>query len=114
MFSIKIVVIISIIILLICIMVNYNEPFYRGGGHGRGGRHYGGGGGYRRGGRYRGGGNYYGGGWGGYGFPYPYYLDWDYWYPPYGGYPVYEKPWKQCPQGTICPPYLSCLDPQCQ
>jgi len=106
-------------------MVNYNEPFYRGGGYRGGGggygggRHYGGGGGYHGGGggHRGGGGNYYGGrsgGWGGYGFPYPYYLDWDYWYPPYGGYPVYEKPWKQCPQGTICPPYLSCLDPQCQ
>lgn len=118
---------ISLVALLIMIMyekknLNNKEKFYGGrvgsysGGHGGytgGGGHGGGHGG----GGHGGGGRYYGGGGGG-GYGYrswwdPYYYSWGNWFP-YSDYSVYSGSWRQCPQGSICPPYLSCNDPYCQ
>ena len=116
-------IIISLAALLIMIMyknkntkntqnINNKENFHDGYGR-RGG--YGGGHGYG-GGRWGhgGGGRYYGGG--GYGYRTwwdPYYSSFGDWFS-YPNYSSYSGRWRQCPQGSICPPYLSCNDPYCQ
>jgi len=32
---------------------------------------------------------------------------------PYAYYPAYSGYWKQCPNGVYCPPYKSCMSPEC-
>ena len=67
-------------------------------------------------------GGYHGGGYhGGYhGGGYGYRTWWDPYYSSFGDsfsypdYSSYSGRWRQCPQGSICPPYLSCNDPYCQ
>jgi hypothetical protein len=81
---------------------------------GGGGTRLGGGRGYSR--NYHN--NYYGGGRGGYFWRRPYYRGWNDWYPFYSYYNDYDYSnyytnWRVCPQGTWCPPYLSCNDPNC-
>ena len=119
---------ISIIVLVYIILneykiknmnVNNTEEFYDGGRGGRsrlggGGSRLGGGRGYNR--NYHN--NYYGGGRGGYFWRRPYYHGWNDWYPFYSYYNDYDysnyySNWRVCPQGTWCPPYLSCNDPNC-
>ena len=128
-------IIVSLIILLFIIINGYKnitntEPF-RGHGYGGGSGHYGnrGGHGYygNRGGRggrgYGYGGGHHGinrynynvgystgGGWRNSWWWDPYY--WGSWFPYYNGGNGYEY-WRQCPQGTWCPPYLDCDSPEC-
>ena len=92
--------------------INNKETFYDS--RGRGGHGYGGGGRSRHG--YRGGRGGHGYGGRGNGFHSwwdPYYYSWGNWFPS-SEYSVYSGNWRQCPQGSICPPYLSCNDPYCQ
>ena len=121
-----ILICISIIVLVYIILneykiknINNTEEFYSVGRGGRsrlgvGSSRLGGGRGYHR--NYHN--NYYGGGRGGYFWRRPYYHGWNDWYPFYSYYNDYDYSnyytnWRVCPQGTWCPPYLSCNDPNC-
>jgi hypothetical protein len=52
---------------------------------------------------------YHGRGWG---WRRPWLFDWGNWRP-YAYYPAYSGYWKQCPSGSWCPPYKSCLSNEC-
>lgn len=52
---------------------------------------------------------YYGWHWG---WRRPWLYDYGNWRP-YAYYPAYSGYWKQCPNGVYCPPYKSCLSPEC-
>ena len=85
-----IVSLISIILLIYIIQVNYNEEFYPRWGH-RWGR-----------------------GWGHRNYRVPLWNGVANWRP-YGNYPAYSGYWRQCPKsGRWCPPYISCANPECQ
>ena len=42
----------------------------------------------------------------------PWLVDYGNWRP-YAYYPAYSGYWNQCPNGSWCPPYKSCMDPEC-
>ncbi len=48
----------------------------------------------------------------GWGWRRPWMFDWGNWRP-YAYYPAYSGYWKQCPSGSWCPPYKSCMSTEC-
>ena len=120
----NILILSSLLILLFiiingCIHINKPESFRDVGFGGRGGGWSHGGGGAREHRGNHGRGYFSGGGSGGWwtgGWWNPYF--WNSWYPSYDygfnyGYGNGYEYWRQCPQGSWCPPYIDCNSPEC-